>query len=200
VRPLALVTLLATACQAQGQPVAVEVVLRDASDAVTLRLVRTAVGCLAEPGAQAITANGNVASAGDLTLGPGPAGTELRSSGGTIARVVTEAGPPRRLSIIDPIGVPMVRVTFSGDGASATDAARAVVGTIKPDAGSETTVVRFVPVAPDIKGDSVVISTALSPADRLAIAAPLLVPAALPLPARALLACERLAAVTPGVK
>lgn len=194
-------TLLAAtavaACQAKGQPRAVEVVLRDAQDAAVLTLVRTATGCTAEPGALAITASGTngTAAAGELMLAPGPVGPELRTSAGTIARVVTEDGPPRRLSIIDPIGVPMVRMTFAADGVTAADAARAPVGRIENTADG----LRFV-TTDDKQGGGVTGAADVALADRFAIAAPLLAPAELPLPARALLACERLAAVTPAVK
>lgn len=188
----------AAACQAKSAPRAVEVVLRDEHDAPALTLVRNAVGCTAEPGALVITANGQVTSGGGFTFGPGPVGLELRSATGTIARVVDEAGPPRRLSIIDPIGVPMVRLTFAADGVTAMDAARAPAGRIEhaPDG------LRFVTGAgTDRKhGGLVTGASDLALADRLAIAAPLLAPAPLALPARALLACERLAALTPALK
>lgn len=190
----------AAACQAKSAPRAVEVVLRDEHDAPALTLVRNAVGCTAEPGALVITANGQVTSGGGFTFGPGPAGPELRSPSGAIARVVTEDGPPRRVSIIDPIGVPMVRLTFAADGVTAMDAARAPVGRIEhaPDGlrlvtGSEADASRKL-------GGLVTGANDVALADRFAIAAPLLAPAPLALPARALLACERLAALTPALK
>ncbi|MBZ0232003.1 MAG: hypothetical protein K8M05_06590 [Deltaproteobacteria bacterium] len=195
----AAVSGVAVACQAKSPPRAVEVVLRDAGDAPVLTLVRTAVGCTAEPGALVFTANGNVTSGNGFTFGPGPAGPELRGASGTIARVVTDQGPPRRLSIIDPIGVPMVRMTFAADGVTAVDAARAPVGRIEhaPDG------LRFVAAnddATNVKGGLVTGAGDVALPDRFTIAAPLLAPAPLALPARALLACERLAALTPSVK
>jgi hypothetical protein len=183
------------ACQAKGEPRAVEVVLHDEHDAAILTLTRTAVGCTAEPGALVFTAAGTTTSGNGWSLGPGPAGPELRSSSGTVARVVTDETPAHRLSIIDSIGVPMVRLTFGADGVNVADAARAVVGRIENGADG----VRFVP-ADDRTGGRVTGAADVALADRFTIAAPLLAPAPLPLPARALLACERLAAVTPAPK
>jgi hypothetical protein len=197
--PLVLVTALVGACQAKATPTAVEVVLRDKADATVLTLVRSATGCTAEPGGMVITAAAGSASTGDLAFGPGPAGPELRStaaSGGTIARVVSEDAPTRRLAIIDPIGVPMVRVTYAADGATVTEASRAVIGRIADEAGG----LRFLDERDGSRGGIVTGAKDLPLVARLEIAAPLLVPADLAVPARALLACERLAAVTPAVK
>jgi hypothetical protein len=191
----ALASASVAACQTKGQPRVVEVVLHDEHDAAILTLTRTAVGCTAEPGALVFTAAGATTSGNGWSLGPGPAGSELRSSSGTVARVVTDETPERRLSIIDPIGVPMVRLTFRTDGVTAVDAARAVVATIKDTSDG----IRLVAVD-DTKGGLVTGAADVKLIDRYEIAAPLLAPAPLPLPARALLACERLAAVTPAPK
>ncbi|HUQ02087.1 MAG TPA: hypothetical protein VM261_06290 [Kofleriaceae bacterium] len=196
--PLLLLTAFVGACQAKATPTAVEVVLRDKADATVLTLVRSATGCTAEPGG-AITAGAGSASTSELSFGPGPAGPEIRNTtaaGGTVARVVSEDVPTRRLSIIDPIGVPMVRVTYAADGATVAEASRAVIGRIADEAGG----LRYLDARDDSKGGVVTGAKDLPLVARLEIAAPLLVPADLPLPARALLACERLAAVTPSVK
>jgi hypothetical protein len=195
--PLVLLTALVGACQAKATPSAVEVVLRDAGDATVLTLVRSATGCTAEPGG-AITAVAGSASTAELTFAAGPAGPELRSTSagaGALARVIADAAPVRRLSIIDPIGVPMARVTYEADRAIVTEASRAVIGTIVVEDGG----LRFVDEGGARHG-LVAGAKDLPLVARLEIAAPLLVPADLPLPARALLACERLAAVTPPVK
>ncbi len=181
-------TGLLAACQAKGDVRPAEVVLHARNDEPALTLTRTATGCHAEPGALMITVAGSAASAGGWQLGPGPVGRELRSPGGLIARVVDEAGPPRRLSLIDPIGVPMVRLTADGEVIHATNAARAPIGRIER-ANDGVRLVAGDQQLGRVTGDA-----------DLDVAARLLAPADLPLPARALLACERLAAVTPAVK
>ncbi len=186
-RALLLVTPLVAACQSKAELRPVEVVLRDQDDAAVLTLTRTATGCTAEPGALVITVGGGLVQAGEWQLGPGPVGRELRSASGTLARVVEEAGPPRRLSLIDPIGVPMVRLVFDTDKDTVTamDAARATLGRIERTSDG----VRFVA---DDKKRGVVTGEA-----SLEVAARLLAPATLPPVARALLACERLVAPSP---
>lgn len=185
------------ACQARGQPRAVELQLQDEHGATILTLVRTPTGCTAEPGALAFTVAGTTTSGHGFSIGPGPAGSELRGPGGTIARVVMDQTPERRLSIIDPIGVPMVRLTFRTDAVTAADASRAVVAHIENAADG----LRLVAADDDrTKGGLVTGAADIKLVDRFEIAAPLLAPAPLALPARALLACERLAAVTPAPK
>ena len=186
----------ATACQARRDVEPVEVVLHDAGGAATLRLTRTAAGCRADldgatadqAGPLVITVAGDTASAGAWRLGPGPAGRELRGEVGLVARVVAEPG---RLSLVDPIGVPLVRLALTAERATAVDASRAPVGAVERHGDRHR-------LLAGPAGDTV--AGTVSGTTDLELAARLLAPAPLPLPARALLACDRLAAVTPAAK
>jgi hypothetical protein len=180
-------TLLLAACQAQGDARAVEVVLRDDRGATVLTLTRTATGCVTDE-ALVIAATADRTSAGAWTFAAGPSGRELRGPAGLIARVVDEPGSPRRLSLIDAVGVPLARLTFDGTAVTITDAGRNPVGTIERAPGG----------ARLITGEQVL--GAVTGTDDLELAARLLVPAELPQEARALVACDRLATVTPAAK
>ncbi|MBE7448633.1 MAG: hypothetical protein HS111_07040 [Kofleriaceae bacterium] len=161
-----------------------------------LRLTRTAAGCRADldgatadqAGPLVITVAGDTASAGAWRLGPGPAGRELRGEVGLVARVVAEPG---RLSLVDPIGVPMVRLALTAERATAVDASRAPVGAVERHGDRHR-------LLAGPAGDT--LAGTVSGTTDLELAARLLAPAPLPLPARALLACDRLAAVTPAAK
>lgn len=179
--------LVLAACQAQGTVRAAEVVVRDERDAVAMVLTRTATGCATDD-SLVIIAAGARTSAGAWTLDIGPTGRELRGPAGLIARVVEEAGPPARLTLIDAIGVPMARAQLDGAAAAISDAGRHPVARVEV-AGEGATLYAGEQRAGRISGST-----------DLELAVRLLVPAQLPDEARALLACERLAAITPAVK
>ena len=180
--------LLAASCQAQGEVRPIEVVLRDGRDATVLTLTRTATGCVTDEALVIIVAGDRI-SAGAWTFGSGPTGRELRGPAGLIARIVDEPGSPRRLSLIDDVGVPMARLSFDGEIAvTVTDAGRSPAGMIERAPGG----------ARLILGEQ--IARRRRGTDDLELAARLLVPADLPQEARALVACDRLATVTPAAK
>jgi hypothetical protein len=187
VRPALLIAVL-VACQAQGTARAGDpVVVRDDTGATTLTLTRTATGCATDH-ALVITVAGGRTSAGAWTLGPGATGRELRGPAGLVARVVEDAGPPRRLSLIDDVGVPMAHTSFGDAAAIITSRARRELGAVEPAEGG---LVMHAGGAPRFR---VTGTTDLELGTRLTVPAPL------SSEARALLACERLAAITPAVK
>lgn len=186
----ALVLPILVACQAQGSGAragAAEVVMRDEGGDVVLTVTRTATGCVTDR-ALAITVAGARVSAGAWTLDAGATGRELRGPQGLVARVVAVTGAAPRLSLIDDIGVPMAHLSFEDGLATITSGARTEIGIVEPTEGGfalragETT--RFT----------------VSGTTDVELAARLTVPAPLSSEARALLACERLAAITPAVK
>ena len=186
-RPLLLV--LVAACQAQslGEQRGVEVVLSDARDAVQLVVRRTQNGCIADE-SLSIFAHSDGILAGAWTLKRGPTGRELTGPQGLIARVVDEPGPPHRVSLIDPVGVPMARMEIDTDAVILTDAARSPMGRVeRADKGFRL----FVGSEPRGR---------VTGTEDPELAARLLVPADLPDEARALFACGRLAVTTPNVK
>jgi hypothetical protein len=194
VRCVLAVLATSLACQAQGDVRAAEVVLRGEHDGVELTLTRTATGCVTDE-ALVITVSGDRTSAGAWTLGGGPTGRELHGPGGLVARIVDERGDepgsPRRVSLLDPIGVPLARMSFEADAITILDGGRSPIARVE----RATKGFRLLALP---AGDRV--AATVTGASDPELAARLLVPAELPGEARALFACERLAAVTPAVK
>lgn len=185
--PVLAVMLLACQAQVAGEMRGVEVVVRDERGAVELVLRRTGNGCIADE-ALSIFAHSDGINGGAWNLGRGPTGRELTGPGGLIARIVDEPGNPRRLSLIDPVGVPMARILFEGEAVTVIDAGRTPVARIERAGRGFRRVEGDRPTA------------TVTGTDDLELAARLLVPAPLPDEARALFACGRLAVTTPAAK
>jgi hypothetical protein len=184
VRTRSFLALPLVACQAQGagEMRGLEVVARDGRDQVALTLRRTSNGCIADENLS-IFAHSEGITAGAWRLARGATGRELTGPQGLIARIVDEPGPPRRLSIVDPVGVPMARVNFD-ESITITDGSRSFLGTIEPAERGFT-----------FSGGGRVTGTTDAE-----LAARLLVPLSIPDEARALFACGRLAVTTPAAK
>ncbi|MBK9030213.1 MAG: hypothetical protein IPL61_02545 [Myxococcales bacterium] len=182
-RALALVGPSLAACQTVAPGREVEVVLRGERDGVVL--TRTATGCRADDVAVEVTATG--AAGGAWRLAVTEAGAELTHDGALAARIVDEAGPPLRRSYLDPMGVPLARVTISDDAAVVVGPDRAPLG-------------RFEPAERELRWlDATGRATArVTGTTDLTLAAALAAPPVLPIGGRAIVACARLAATTPS--
>lgn len=177
-------------CQAAPAPRAIEVAVR--GDGIDVAIARTPAGCLADA---PITVGGDVIAGsaviagGGWRLAPGPAGRELTDRGALVARIVDEPG---RRSYLDPTGVPLARVAFDAGGATITDGSRTPVGAIARDESAAGPRDGDALVWRDAGGRRLAIVTGT---DDVEVAAALVAPAALPAPARALVACARLHAI-----
>ncbi len=177
-RALLLVTLVG--CQsspAEATPVGVE--LRDRAGAVVVRVERTRGGCTIDPPALTATVAGTETTAGSWRIVPGPTGRELHGAAGLLARVVDESG---RLSVIDPVGVPLARFVRTDDrGAGILDAGRTPIGRLEAEATGFRVLDR------DARPGAAVDGTTDLPLAAVLAAVP-----TLPVEVRALFACERL--------
>lgn len=179
--------LTLTACQAtpsstESAPTAPIAVEWNEGDGTQVIVTRTAAGCeIAAPSLTA-TLDGTTTRAGQWQVVPDPHGRELRGPTGLLARLVDE---PSRFSILDPNGVPFARIVMNDDhSAVLRDASRAATGHLESTA-TETHILDLQrrPIA-TIRGSS-----------DLRLAAVLAGAPTLPVEARAVYACERLAAV-----
>ena len=178
--PLLLVGL--AACQTASAPAERGVTLRGDGDGVTL--VRTAEGCRADD--VAIRVHDGEAHGGGWHLTPAAAGRALALRDAPMARIVEDPGPPRLIAFLDPIGVPLARVTIAADGVAVAGADRAPLGRVEPAARE----LRWV----DATGRA---TASITGTDDLAIAAALVAPPSLPMLGRAVVACAQLAATSP---
>ena len=182
-RALALVGPSLAACQVVAPGREVEVVLRGDGDGVIL--ARTTTGCRADDVAVEVT--GDAVAGGGWRLVATATGAELRQGATLAARIVDEPGPPARRSYLDPLGVPLARVTVTDDGAAVVGADRAPLGRVEPAERG----LRW------LDRDGRATATITGTTD-LALGAALAAPLALPIGGRAVVACARLAATTPS--
>ena len=138
-RALALVGPSLAACQVVAPGREVEVVLRGDGDGVIL--ARTATGCRADDVAVEVT--GDAVAGGGWRLVATATGAELRQGATLAARIVDEPGPPARRSYLDPLGVPLARVTVTDDGAAVVGADRAPLGRVEPAERGTASAVRI---------------------------------------------------------
>lgn len=184
-RPLPVLCALVVGCQSSSTPTpasrADAVTVRDSSGERTL--ARTAAGCRLDD--VVITVAGAEARSGTWRLAPGPTGLALTEADALVARLADEPGPPQRRIYLDPVGVPLARVTVDADAATVVGADRSPLGELRAGADG----VRY------LGADGA--TAAVTGTTDLALAAALVAPSSLPPLARAVVACARLVAVTP---
>jgi hypothetical protein len=176
---------LAAGCQTAPAPrtIAVTAQVPDGE----LILTRTAGGCAAA--GTTITVAGAEARGGTWRLAPGPTGLALTNAEALVARIVDEPGPPPVRIYLDPIGVPLARISTTDDSAAVVGADRSPIATLSVvDLGAAAFTYR----AAD--GAAGTVTGTRDPA----LAAALIAPSAVPPLGRAVVACPRLVATSPS--
>ena len=169
-------------CQTATAPRGSEIVMRGTSEGLTL--VATAEGCRADD--VAIRAAGDEAHGGGWHLTRAPGGLALAQRDVMIARVVDDPGPPLRRAYLDPVGVPLARVTLDADLAAVAGADRTPMGSVVREDGAL------------VWRDAAGAVTRVEGTDDLELAVALLVPPTVPIAGRAVVACARLVASSPS--
>lgn len=176
---------LAAGCQTAPAPRTIAVTA-EAPDG-ELVLTRTAAGCTAA--GVAITVAGAETRGGTWRLAPGPTGLTLTNAEALVARIVDEPGPPEVRIYLDPVGVPLARVSVTDDSAAVVGADRAPLGALAVvDLGAAAFTYRAV------DGAAGAVTGTRDPT----LAAALIVPSAVPPLGRAVVACPRLVATSPS--
>jgi len=173
---LALVGAGLAGCQTATAPRGSEIVVRGAGEGVSL--TATAEGCRAD--GVAIRSTGGEAHGGGWHLTRAPGGLALALRDATLVRVIDDPGPPLRRAYLDPVGVPLARVTFDGDSAAVSGADRTPIGALAREEGAL------------VWRDTAGATSRVEGTDDLELAVALLVPPSVPIAGRAVVACARL--------